>query len=404
MRYDCTKFNIIKLNKKTKIMDNFELYNPVKLIFGKGEIATVSENIPSSAKILMTYGGGSIKKNGIYNQVISALKGYEIIEFGGIEANPQFSTAMKAVELARKENIDFILAVGGGSVIDASKFIAVAVDYSGDEWDIPSNKAEINHGVDLGTILTLPATGSEMNSGAVISRKEINEKRAFETPFCFPKFSILDPTVVASLPKRQLVNGVVDAFVHTIEQYLTYPNNAPLQDRIAEGILLTLVEIGSDVVENPSDYNLASNLMWSATMALNGLIGKGVPNDWGTHMIGHELTALFNIDHGQTLAIIGPNLYKKLIDSKKEKLAQFGRRVFNLKGNDDLNVAKEAIEKMQEFYTSLGMKTKISELANNAEIAPQIIHDRFVERKWSKLGEKGLITPEVAMEIVEMSL
>ena len=385
-------------------MDNFELYNPVKLIFGKGEIAKVSENISSNAKILMTYGGGSIKKNGVYNQVISALKDYQIIEFGGIEANPQFSTAMKAVEIARKENIDFILAVGGGSVIDASKFIAVAIDYSGDEWDIPLNKAEINHGVDLGTILTLPATGSEMNEGAVISRKEINEKLAFGSSYCFPKFSILDPTVVASLPKRQLVNGVVDAFVHTIEQYLTYPNNAPLQDRIAEGILQTLIEIGSDVIDNSSDYNLASNLMWSATMALNGLIGKGVPNDWGTHMIGHELTALFNIDHGQTLAIVGPNLYKKLIDTKKEKLAQFGRRVFSLEGNDDLEVAKKAIDKMQEFYISLGMKTNISDFSDNADIAPQIIHDRFVERKWFKMGEKGLITPKVAKEIVEMSL
>ncbi len=385
-------------------MDNFELYNPVKLIFGKGEIAKISTNIPSNAKVLLTYGGGSIKKNGVYDQVISALKGYKVIEFGGIEANPQFSTAMKAVEVARKENIDFILAVGGGSVVDASKFISVAIDFSGDEWDILSKGANINHGVPLGTVLTLPATGSEMNSGAVISRKELNEKRAFGSPYCFPKFSILDPTVVASLPKRQLVNGVVDAFVHTIEQYITYPNNAPLQDRIAEGILQTLIEIGSDVIDNPSDYDLASNLMWSATMALNGLIGKGVPNDWGTHMIGHELTALFGIDHGQTLAIIGPNLYTKLIDSKKEKLAQFGRRVFNLEGDNDLEVAKQAIEKMQEFYTSLGMKTKISELADNAEIAPQIINDRFIDRNWLKLGEKGLITPKVAKEIVEMSL
>ena len=385
-------------------MDNFELYNPVKLIFGKGEISKISENIPSEAKILLTYGGGSIKKNGVYDQVILSLKGYEIIEFGGIEANPQFSTAMKAVEVARKENVDFILAVGGGSVIDASKFISVAIDFAGDEWDILSKGSNINHGVPLGTVLTLPATGSEMNSGAVISRKELDEKRAFGSPFCFPKFSILDPTVVASLPKRQLVNGVIDAFVHTIEQYLTYPNNAPLQDRIAEGILLTLIEIGSDVIENPTDYNLASNLMWSASMALNGLIGKGVPNDWGTHMIGHELTALFNIDHGQTLAIIGPNLYTKLIDSKKEKLAQFGRRIFKIEEVDDLKAAKLAIIKMQEFYTSLGMKTKISEFADNADIAPQIIHDRFVDRNWIKLGEKGLITPEVAKEIVEMSL
>lgn len=385
-------------------MDNFELFNPVKLIFGKGEIAKISNNIPSGAKVLLTYGGGSIKKNGVYDQVISALKGFEVIEFGGIEANPQFSTAMKAVELARKEEIDFIMAVGGGSVVDASKFIAIAIDFEGDEWDILSKGIKAKSGIALGTVLTLPATGSEMNSGAVISRKELNEKRAFGSPFCFPKFSILDPTVVASLPRRQLVNGVVDAFVHTIEQYITYPNNAPLQDRIAEGILLTLIEIGSDVIENPSDYDLASNLMWSATMALNGLIGQGVPSDWGTHMIGHELTALFNIDHGQTLAIVGPNLYTKLIDSKKEKLAQFGRRVFNLEGSNDLEVAKEAIVKMQEFYTSLGMKTKISELADNPEIAPQIVHDRFVDRKWFKLGEKGLVTPEVAKEIVEMSI
>ena len=385
-------------------MDNFELYNPVKLIFGKGEIAKISENIPSNAKVLLTYGGGSIKKNGVYDQVISALKDYEIIEFGGIESNPQFSTAMKAVEIARKENIDFILAVGGGSVIDASKFISVAIDFSGDEWDILAKGAEINHGVPFGTVLTIPATGSEMNSGAVISRKELNEKLVFSSPHAFPKFSILDPTVVASLPKRQLVNGVVDAFVHTLEQYITYPNNSPLQDRISEGILQTLIEIGPDVIDNPSDYNLASNLMWSATMALNGLIGLGVPNDWGTHVIGHEITALFGIDHAQTLAIIGPRLYTKLIDSKKEKLAQFGRRVFNLEGNNDMVVAKEAIAKMQEFYVSLGMKTKISEFADNADVAPQIIHDRFVDRKWLKLGEKGLITPEVAKEIVEMSL
>ena len=385
-------------------MDNFELHNPVKLIFGKGEISKISDNIPTSAKILLVYGGGSIKKNGVYNQVISALEGFDIIEFEGVEANPQFSTAMKAVEIARRENIDFILAVGGGSVIDTSKFISCATYFKGDTWDILKIGAEIKKSIPLGVILTLPATGSEMNSGAVISRKETNEKLGFGSPLAYPKFSILDPTVVASLPKRQLINGVVDAFVHVLEQYITYPNNSPLQDRISESILQTLLEISDNVVSNPSDYNLASNLMWSASMALNGLIGKGVPNDWATHMIGHELTALYNIDHAQTLAIIGPNLYKKMIDSKKDKLYQLGVRVFELEKGDTSKVALETIDRLQEFYKNMGLKSKISDFTNNYNNAPQIIHDIFEERSWSEIGEKGLITPKIVKEIVEMSL
>lgn len=384
-------------------MDNFELFNPVKLIFGKGQISKIASNIPTNAKVLLTYGGGSIKNNGIYEQVIESLKGFEVIEFSGIEANPQFSTVMKAVELSRKESISFILAVGGGSVIDGSKFISAAIPYQGDEWDILANNGKIKSGIPLGTVLTLPATGSEMNSGAVISRKELGEKRAFLSPFCFPQFSILDPSVVASLPVRQLRNGVVDAFVHVLEQYITYPNNSPLQDRISESILQTLVEIGADVIDNPSDYDLASNLMWSATMALNGLISQGVASDWGTHMIGHELTALYNMDHGQTLAIIGPNLYRKLFDSKKEKLAQFGRRVWKLEG-DDTKVANEAISSMEDFFKSVGMKSKISQVTDNYNTAAQTVFDKFEERNWHKIGEKGLINPQVAKEIVEMSI
>ncbi len=383
-------------------MDNFELYNPVKLIFGKGEISKLSENIDKKSKVLLTYGGGSIKSNGIYKQVKKALEGYNVLEFGGIEPNPQFSTLMKAVELARDKKIDFILAVGGGSVIDGSKFLSVAIPFKGDEWSILTGNVKIESGISLGTVLTLPATGTEMNSGAVISRKELNEKRPFGSPFCYPEFSILDPSVVASLPERQLRNGVVDAFVHVLEQYVTYPNNAPLQDRIAESILITLTEIGAGVIRDPNDYDLASSLMWCATMALNGLISKGVPSDWGTHMIGHELTALFGTDHGQTLAIIGPNLYLKLFDSKKEKLAQYGRRVWMLKGEND-EVAKEAIKSTQKFFTEMGMKTKISEIATDYDHAPQVVFDKFKERNWLKLGEKGLITPQVAKEIVEMS-
>lgn len=384
-------------------MDNFELYNPVKLIFGKGEISKISKNIPQGSKILFTYGGGSIKSNGVYDQVVDALKGFDYIEFSGIEANPEFDTLMKAVDICRKEKITFILAVGGGSVIDGSKFIAAAVDFEGDEWDILAKGGKINSALPLGTVLTLPATGSEMNSGAVVSRREWDEKRAFGSPLCFPVFSILDPTVVYSLPERQLRNGVVDAYVHVMEQYLTYPNNAPLQDRLAESVLQTLVEIGPKVIANPTDYDLASNLMWSATMALNGLIGKGVPNDWATHMIGHELTSEYAIDHGQTLAIIGPHLYEKLFDSKREKLAQYGERVFGLKGSKD-EVAKMAIEKTREFFESLGMKSKISQISKDTDGFAYKVRRKFESRMWMKLGERGLVTPEVAQEIVEMSI
>jgi NADP-dependent alcohol dehydrogenase len=384
-------------------MYNFELYNPVKLIFGKGQIAKISENISKDKKILLTYGGGSIKNNGVYDQVISALEGYQFIEFSGIEANPQFSTLMKAVEICRSEKIEFILAVGGGSVIDGTKFISAAVDFKGDEWDILANGGKVESAIPFGTVLTLPATGSEMNSGAVVSRKEIDEKRSFGSPLCFPVFSISDPTVVASLPDRQLRNGVVDAYVHVLEQYLTFPNNAPLQDRFAESILQTLIEVGPKVINEPANYEHASNLMWCATMALNGLIGKGVPNDWATHMIGHELTSEYNMDHGQTLAIVGPNLYEKLFDSKKEKLAQYGRRVFGLSGADE-QVAKDAIAKTREFFSSVGMKNSISEFEVATDGFSDKVKSKFVNRGWTKIGEKGLVTPDVAKEIVEMSI
>lgn len=385
-------------------MNNFELHNPVKLIFGKGEISKVSSNIPSNSKVLLTYGGGSIMKNGVYSQVMESLSDFNVVEFGGIEANPQFSTLMKAVEIARLEKIDFILAVGGGSVLDGTKFISTAIKYSGDEWNIlKSGAKDITDVVPFGAVLTIPATGSEMNSGGVVSRKETGEKLAFGSPLCFPKFSILDPSVVSSLPKRQLVNGVVDAFVHVLEQYITYPNNALIQDRFAEGILLSLIEIGDKVIENPENYDLASNLMFSATMALNGLIGKGVPSDWATHMIGHELTALYNIDHAQTLSIILPHLYLNQFESKKEKLAQYGRRVWNLDGTVD-EIAKMAIEKTVLFFNDLGMKQNISDFTSDYDKAPKHIRDVFIDRGWKGIGERGLITPDNVYDIVSSSL
>ena len=387
-------------------MTNFELYNPTNYIFGKGQIAKLSELIPANSKILLAYGGGSIFKNGVYDQVKSALSSVEMVEFGGIEPNPRYETLMKAVEIIRNEKITFILAVGGGSVIDGVKFISGAVNFEGDAIEILKKRIlfkDVSKVIPFGTVLTLPATGSEMNSGAVVTIEATQEKLTLGGSALFPKFSICDPTVVASLPKRQLQNGVVDAFTHVMEQYLTYTHDALLQDRISESILQTLIEIGPDVVENPTDYKLASNFVWSATMALNGLIQKGVPSDWATHMIGHELTALYEIDHARTLAIIGPNLYRVMFDTKKEKLAQYGQRVWNIEGNSTEEIAEKAIEKTIEFFHKMGMKTKISENAENIEKTADFIVNRFEERGWKAMGEKQNITLEKVRAIVEMS-
>ncbi|MTH17093.1 iron-containing alcohol dehydrogenase [Flavobacterium sp. LC2016-01] len=384
-------------------MLNFELYNPTNLIFGKGQIEKLSTLVPKDAKILLAYGGGSIFKNGVYDQVIANLKGFEIVEFSGIEPNPRFETLMKAVEVIKAEKIDFILAVGGGSVIDGVKFISAAVNFAGNPIDILQKRILIKENtIPFGTVLTLPATGSEMNSGSVVTIDATQEKLAFGGSALFPKFSICDPTVIASLPKRQIQNGVVDAYTHVMEQYLTYPHEGFLQDRIAEGILQTLIQVGPGVVENPTDYTLASNFMWSCTMALNGLIQKGVPQDWATHMIGHELTALYGIDHARTLAIIGPSLYKVMFETKKGKLAQYGRRIFNLSGSDD-EVAKEAINKTVEFFHTMGMDTKLSQYTDNYSKTADFIVNRFDERGWKGLGENQLVTLDKVKSIVELS-
>ena len=387
-------------------MNNFELYNPVNYVFGKDQTQKLATLVPKNAKVLIAYGGGSIFKNGVYDQVKAALQGFEIVEFGGIEPNPRFETLMKAVQIIREQQITFILAVGGGSVIDGVKFISGAVNYEGDAIEILKKRilfTDISKVIPFGTVLTLPATGSEMNSGAVVTIEATHEKLTLGGSALFPKFSIVDPTVIVSLPKRQLQNGVVDAFTHVMEQYLTYKHDAMLQDRLSESILQTLIEVGPNVVENPSDYKLASNFVWSATKALNGLIQKGVPSDWATHMIGHELTALYEIDHARTLAIIGPNLFKVMFETKKEKLAQYGQRVWNITGNSTEEIAHKAIEKTVEFYHTMGMKTKLSENTGNYKETANFIVNRFEERAWLALGEKQNITLEKVREIVEMS-
>lgn len=386
-------------------MLNFELYNPTNLVFGKGQIEKLASLVPENAKILLAYGGGSIFKNGIYEQVKAALSGFEMVEFGGIEPNPHFETLMKAVVLIREQKIDFILAVGGGSVIDGVKFMSGAVHFEGNPKDILQKRIlfkDVSKVIPFGTVLTLPATGSEMNSGAVVTIAATQEKLTLGGSALFPKFSVCDPTVIASLPEKQLQNGVVDAYVHVLEQYLTYPHEGYLQDRIAESILLTLIQVGPNVVENPTDYALASNFMWSCTMALNGLIQKGVPSDWATHMIGHELTALYGIDHARTLAIIGPNLYRVMYETKKGKLAQYGKRIFNLTGTDD-EIANEAINKTVAFFHTMGMQPKLADYTKDYAKTADFIVNRFAERGWKTLGEKQNITLEKVKSIVEMS-
>jgi alcohol dehydrogenase YqhD (iron-dependent ADH family) len=386
-------------------MLNFELYNPTQLVFGKGQIEKLSTLVPFGSKILLAYGGGSIFKNGIYEQVTTALSGFEIVEFGGIEANPRFETLMKAVGIIREQKIDFLLAVGGGSVIDGVKFMSAASLFEGNAIDILQKRIlfkDISKVVPFGTVLTLPATGSEMNSGSVVTIEATQEKLDFGGSALFPKFSICDPTVIASLPQRQLQNGVVDAYTHVLEQYLTYPHEGYLQDRIAESILQTLIQVGPSVVENPTDYALASNFMWSCTMALNGLIQKGVPSDWTTHKIGHELTALYGIDHARSLAIIGPNLYRVMFETKKGKLAQYGKRIFNLSGTED-EIANEAIIKTVEFFHTMGMQTKLSDCTKDYAKTADFIVKRFEERGWKVFGEKQNITLEKVKSIIELS-
>lgn len=375
-------------------MNNFDYYNPVKILFGEGRIEAITTEIPAGAIVMLTYGGGSIKKNGVYNAAINALSGFRVVEFGGIEPNPKFETLMKAVGLARKEKVDFILAVGGGSVIDGTKFIAAAIPFKGDEWKIVRGGREgaIVSAIPFGTVLTLPATGSEMNSGAVISRSETSEKYAFGSPLVYPKFSVLDPTYTYSLPRHQVANGIVDAFVHVTEQYLTYPANAPVQDRWAEGILQTLIEIGPKAIEQPNDYETRAAFMWTCTMALNGIISVGVPTDWATHMIGHELTAFFGLDHAVTLAIVLPSLLLETSDEKKEKLLQYAERVWGILSGSDEERVSMAISKTNDFFGALGVKTSLTSYGVTPDQVKPIV-DRFAQRGW-KLGENRSIDAE----------
>lgn len=387
-------------------MLNFEYYNPTRIVFGKDQLHRLPEllNEFEAKNILIAYGGGSLERTGTLDSIKNELNNFNVFTFQGIEPNPEFTTLMKAVDICRKEQVDFIIAAGGGSVIDGVKFISGAINYEGDPWDVLDRKEGCNFGkaVPFGTVLTLPATGSEANSGAVINRSEFKQKRTMGGPQFFPKFSFCDPTQVASLPIRQIANGIIDSYVHTLEQYLTYPSGNQLQEREAEAILITLLEIAPKVMADPSDYDMAANLMWCSTHALNGNLRCGVPTDWATHMIAHEYTAHFGIDHARTLAIVGPRLYEHEFSGKMEKLAQYGRRVWGLLGEDD-EIAKAAIAKTEEFFHSLGVKTHLSEYNVDTTGFAEKVGETFSARGWNEMGERNAIGPAVVEEIVTAS-
>lgn len=386
-------------------MNEFKFYNPTRILFGKGMIAKISKRIPKKAKVMMLYGGGSIKKNGVYEQVVSALGTRKYIEFSGIEPNPDYDTLMEAVKIVRKKDVDFLLAVGGGSIIDGTKFVSIAAPYNrSNAWDLLS-KGEGNHvkkAIPLGTVLTLPATGSEMNMNSVISRRSREEKLSFGNPAVYPKFSILDPETTYSLPEKYVRNGIVDAFVHVIEQYLTYPVGAIVQDRQAEAIMLSLIELAPKAMQTPPDYEGRANFMWAATNALNHLISAGVPSDWATHTIGHEITAFYGLDHAETLAAILPYLMWYKQDKKKEKLLQFGYRVFGLKTQSHKERISQTIEKTSAFFQSLGMPTTLSAYGIDVIEASKKVRERF-EARGTKLGEHVDIGPDDIEAILRLS-
>ncbi len=381
-------------------MENFTFHNPTRIHFGRGQIAALAQELPADARVLLLAGGGSIKQNGVYDQVKKALGARVTHEFFGVEANPDYDTLMQAVAICRREKLNWVLPVGGGSVLDGAKFVAAATPYAGEPWEIlTSHGAKVQGALAIGAVLTLPATGSEANSFAVISRRAIKEKLAFGSPHTFPRFSILDPETTFSLPARQIANGIGDAFCHVMEQYLTYPADAAIQDRFAEGILRTLIEVAPRSLSEPTHYAPRANFIWAATWALNGWIGVGVPQDWATHMIGHELTALHGIDHARTLAIVLPSLLQSQRTAKRGKLLQYAERVWDLRdGSEDARI-DAAIAKTRAFYESLGIKTRLSDYGVTIDTAAEVAR-RLQARGVVKLGERGEITPAKVEEIL----
>ncbi|SFM74979.1 NADP-dependent alcohol dehydrogenase [Chitinophaga sp. YR627] len=385
-------------------MLNFQFKNPTKILFGKGQLSNLAQLIPAAAKVLMIYGGGSIFRNGIYDSVKNALSGHTVIEFGGITANPEYEVLLKAVDIIKSEKITYLLGVGGGSVIDGTKFLSIASCYEGtNPWDILSKKLVPERNIPFGTVLTLPGTGSEMNPRAVITRSETHEKLSIKDDHLFPVFSILDPSVIRSVPRNQLANGLADSFMHVLEQYLTYPVGALLQDRFAESILQTIINVAPQIMSDASNYEAACDFIWSSTLALNDLIAQGVPSDWTIHKIGHELTAIHHIDHARTLAILAGSYYRYTFEAKKEKLAQYAASVWHVRQGTIEEMASEAIEHTVAFFHSLDIQTQLSMYTSDYQATAATIAETFEQRGWTALGERNNITPADVLEIVKQS-
>ncbi|MDH6312415.1 NADP-dependent alcohol dehydrogenase [Parabacteroides sp. PFB2-10] len=383
-------------------MDNFDFCNPVRVVFGKGMIARLSTLIPVSERVLLLYGGGSIRKNGVYDQVVNALQGHRVVEFGGVEANPHYETCMQAVELVRKEKLTFILAVGGGSVVDAAKFIAASVCFEGDPWAILSEGKAIEQALPIGAVITLAATGSEMNHRAVITRVSSGEKLNFASPKVYPQFAVLDPEVTYSLPLRQVANGVVDSFIHVIEQYLTYPVNAKVQDAFSEVLMTVIVEEGRKVLKDSNNYDIRANLMWAATNALNGWIGQGVPQDWSSHRIGYAMTAQFGLDHAQTLAVILPGVMTYMQKEKAEKIMRLGEVVFDITEGEPRERVLKSIEACESFFREMGIQTRLSDYGIRESDLDSLV-SQVKQMDWH-LGEHANIDDKVARDILMLRL
>jgi NADP-dependent alcohol dehydrogenase len=385
-------------------MNNFDLHNPTRILFGKGRIADLGAQIPTDAKVLLLYGGGSAERTGVLAQVRAMLGNRAVVEFGGIEPNPRYSTALKAVDLIAANGITYLLAVGGGSVIDATKFIAAAAKFTGDPWEIlTSHGAVVTSALPFGTVLTLPATGSEMNPASVITHAEKGAKLPFMSPHCYPVFSILDPELTYTLPPRQIANGVADAFVHIIEQYLTYPVAAAVQDGFAETLLRTLIDLGPKALETPLDYDIRANLMWTATLALNGLIGAGVPQDWASHMIGHEITALNDTDHARTLAVVLPALMHDQREPKRAKLLQYAANVWNIRDGSEEARIDAAITATRDFFYTMGIPTSLGDYNIGAADIDRIV-TALKDHGMTAIGETQSITPDTARRILQAAL
>lgn len=388
-------------------MFNFDFYNPTHIVFGKERLSELDTLVPKDVKVLITYGGGSAVRSGLIDRVVKALGNRKVEQFGGIEPNPSLETCERAVAFIKEHGVDFVLAVGGGSVVDATKLIVMGATYDGPVIEVmkagvPEVPVEmVPNPLPFGTVMTLPATGSEMNNGAVITYGD--GKFPVFSSLVFPKFSMLDPTLTFTLPEKQLKNGVIDTFVHTTEQYLTYPVEGRIQDRFSEGILKTMIEIGKETVENPENYDIRANHVWASTLALNGLIGAGVPQDWATHLIGHELTAVYHLDHGITLAIVLPALLEVKKADKLDKLAQYATRVWHITEGTKEEKANKAIAKTREFFESLGVSTHLKDYGLGEEAVDKIVK-QLEAHGMTQLGEKGDVTPEVAREILTRAL